>query len=262
MNNDENYLGWDKLGTAVITGASAGMGAEFARQLAEKGFNLVLIARRKNRLEELSFKMSQKYPIQAEVLVADLSKPEGMEIVVQKLRNIENLDVLVNNAGYGISTPFLEQENHECMEMINVMFVAPLRFCQIALNKMIERKRGIIINNASISALVKSGEIYAPSKAALVMFTESIKRRIKIKDIHLQALCPGFTYTEFHDTDTMKGFNREDYHNWMDAEEVVRLSLENIQSRYPIYIPGEKNRELLKTLREGNKRNYLNLKIL
>jgi short-subunit dehydrogenase len=262
MSEKKKFLGWDNLGTALITGASAGMGAEFARQLAEKGFNIVLTARRKNRLEVLAAKLSQEYSIKTEVFVADLSKAEGMEIVVEKLKKIDDLDILVNNAGYGISTPFLEQENHQPMEMINVMFVAPLRFCQIAINKMMQRKRGVIINNASISALVKSGEIYAPCKAALVMFTESIKTRIQNKDIHFQALCPGFTYTEFHDTDTMKGFDREEFQNWMSAEEVVRLSLENIKSRYPIYIPGEKDRETLRILREGNKRNYLKLKIL
>ena len=200
--------------------------------------------------------------VRTEVLDADLSIPEGMEIVIKKLNAIRDLDILVNNAGYGINKPFLNLENNQIMEMINVLYVAPLKFSQVALNKMIERERGVLINNASASAIAKSGEIYATAKAALVMFTESIKNHIRVKDIHLQALCPGFTYTEFHDTESMKGFVRKENQNWMSVEEVVKLSLENIKSRYPLFIPGEKNRELMKIMRESNKRSYLNLKIL
>jgi short-subunit dehydrogenase len=102
MNNRENFMKWDNPGYALITGASSGIGAEFARELAKQGFNLILVARRKQRLENLSQELNNKYSITAEVLVADLSKMSDIEKVASKISNTANLDVLINNAGYGI----------------------------------------------------------------------------------------------------------------------------------------------------------------
>jgi short-subunit dehydrogenase len=264
MNEKEKFMNWDDLGTALITGASSGIGSEFARQLANHGLNLILVARRKNKLDELREKLVQEFSIKAEVLTADLSIPNDIDRISSKILGIKNLDVLINNAGFGIYKPFLEWEAKQSDEMISVHYTAPVRFCHAALKGMIKRGRGIIINNASSSAIIKSSPIYASSKAALVMFSEIIKQSIRAKDIHIQALCPGFTYSEFHDTDSMRGFDREDYSEnvWMSAKEVVKLSLESIKSRHVIFIPGEENRELIKALRKATLKKYLNLRIL
>lgn len=263
MNQNEIFMNWDNPGVALITGASSGIGEQFAYQIAQKGFDLILVARRKEKLEALNKILSDKYSIQTDIIIADLSNPNDIEKIIATIMTTNNLDILVNNAGYGINRPFLEWKNAESSEMINVLYVAPVRFCHAVLPGMIERGRGIIINNASSSALIKSDPIYSSSKAALVVFSEIMKPRIKEKDVHIQALCPGFTYSEFHDTATMEGFDREDYANnqWMTAEDVVKDSLHNIKSKSVIFIPGEENRILLKAIRKSTLKKYLNLKI-
>lgn len=265
MTERKNFMNWDDPGYALITGASSGIGAEFAHQLAEQGFNLILTARRKNKLEELSQKLSQQYSITAEVLVADLSKLNDIELVVSKILDTANLDVLINNAGYGIFRPFSERENKENVEMINVHYTAPVMSCHAAVKGMNTRKRGVIINNASGMAIVRTGKLmYCSSKAAIVVFTELLKVEMKGTGIYFQALCPAYTTTEYYDTETMKGYNREDFSKmyWMSAEEVVTSSLQAIKSKYVIFLPGEQNRELLKAYRKATVRKYLNCNIL
>jgi len=263
MSSKDKFMNWDNLGTALVTGASAGIGAEFARQLAELGFDLILVARRKNKLDSLGEKLSRNNSIQAEVLVADLSQPEDMDKVVSKILECDDLDVLINNAGYGIRTPFLEREYKQNAEMINVHYTSPVMFCHAAIKRMIERERGIIINNASGTAFVRVPEIYSSSKAAITIFSELLKPLVRGKDIHIQALCPGFTYSEFHDTDSMQGFSRESFSkmHWMGAEEVVTLSLQAVKSRRVIFIPGEENRALMKAVRKSTFKKYLDCKI-
>jgi short-subunit dehydrogenase len=263
MGINEKFMNWDNPGTALITGASSGMGAEFARQLAEYGFNLVLIARRKNKLDSLGEKLSRDNSIQAEILVADLSKPKGMYKIVSKILELDDLDVLINNAGYGIHTPFLEREYKQNADMINVHYTGPVMFCHATIKGMIKRGRGVIINNASGTAFVRTSEIYSSSKAAITIFSELLKPLVKRKDIHIQALCPGFTYSGFHDTDAMRGFSRESFSkmHWMSSEEVVTLSLQAVKSKQVIFIPGEENRALIKSVRKSTFKKYLECKI-
>jgi len=264
MIDKENFMNWNNLGYALITGASSGIGSEFARQLAEQGCNLILVARRKKKLETLSQQLSKDNNIKADVFIADLSKPSDMEKVASKILETENLDILINNAGYGITTPFIERKNKQNVEMINVHYTSPVMFCHAAIKGMIKRSRGVIINNASISGIVRTSAMYSSTKAALIIFSELLKSEVKDKDIYVQALCPGFTYSEFHDTDSMNGFNREDFSKapWMSAEEVVSLSLETVKSKNAIFIPGEENRALAMVYRKATLRKYQNCKIL
>ena len=239
MNEKKNFIGWDNPGYALITGASSGIGEVFTRRLAEQGFNVILVARRKEKLEILSQELSKNYNIKADVLVADLSKLEEIQKVASLILDTANLDVLINNAGYGINKPFIERENKENAEMINVHYTAPVMLCHAAIKGMIKRKRGVIINNASGTAIARSSLIYSSSKAAITAFTEMLKTEFRRTGIFFQALCPGFTYTEFHDTETMAGYNREDFSKmyWMKAEEVVDLSLKAVKSksRYSVF---------------------------
>lgn len=260
---NDKFMNWDNLGTALITGASSGIGAEFAHLLAEHGFDLVLVARRKNKLDSLAEKLSRNNSIQVEVLVVDLSKPKDMDRVVAKILELDDLDVLINNAGFGIHTPFLEREYKQNADMINVHYTGPVMFCHATIKGMIERGRGVIINNASGTAFVRTSEIYSSSKAAITIFSELLKPLVKGKDIHIQALCPGFTYSEFHDTEAMHGFNRESFSNmhWMSAEEVATLSLQAVKSKQVVFIPGEKNRALIKSVRKSTFKKYLECKI-
>ena len=262
MDVKENFMKWDNPGRALITGASSGIGAEFTRQLAEQGFDLILVARRRDRLETLSQNLSKNYHIKAEILIADLSKPEDIEKVTAKILDTDDLDILINNAGFGIKTPFIERENKQNADMINVHYTSPVMFCHAAIQGMKKRNRGVIINNASISAITRSSVMYSSTKAALTIFSEILKSEVRGTGIYIQALCPGFTYSEFHDTDSMHGFSREFYSKmpWMSAEEVVTLSLNAVKNRDVLFIPGEENRVLAKGVRKTTLKKYINCK--
>ena len=264
MNEKVNFMNWDNIGSALITGASSGIGAEFALQLAQQGFSLILVARRKEKLEALSRDLSSKFSVKVEVLVADLSNLEDIERVASKILNTDNLDILINNAGYGINTPFIERENKQNIDMINVHFTSPVMLSHAAIQGMAKRKKGVIINTASLAAITKTSGMYSSTKAALTYFSETLRSELRHTGIFIQALCPGMTYTEFHDKELMRGFNREDYSSvpWMNAEEVVLQSLKSVNGKTVIFIPGEENRNLMKGVRKSTMKKYLNCKIL
>jgi len=262
MNSVNNFMGWENPGSALITGSSSGIGAEFARQLAKQGFDLILVARRKEKLDALSKALQEKYSINVEVIVADLSKISDNEQVIKRINEIENLDILINNAGFGILDNFLQIERMKHVDMINVHFTSPVILCHAAIPGMAKRKRGVIINTSSIFAIIKDSSLvmYTATKSAVAIFSELLKVKVKGTGIYIQALCPGFTYSEFHDTDIMKGFQRSWFQSeqWMKAEDVVSLSLDAVKSKSVIFIPGEMNRVSGKKIRKRTLSKYLN----
>lgn len=225
---------------ALITGASSGIGAEFARQLAALGFNLVLTARRQEKLAALAADLQLAHGIKAEVMVADLAQLEDVERLEAKVAGL-NLDVLVNNAGFGTSGGFIDSNLDQQMAMLNVHIVATMRLCRAALPGMTQRGGGSIINVSSISAFYPSpGDInYPASKAYLNTFSQALQAEVLDSGIIVQALCPGFTVTEFHDTDIIE-FDRTKVPTalWMTAEEVVDESLHSLNPNRVICIPG------------------------
>ena len=266
MNSIENFMEWEDPGVAFITGASSGIGAEFARQLASQNFDLVLIARRKEKLEQLSKELQKKFSIKAEIIVGDLSKLEDNHKIISKIKEIDNLDVLINNAGYGINNTFLQIDVTEHIDMINVHFTSAVMFCHAAIPIMVKRKRGVIINTSSTAAVHKSpmSVMYTSTKSALTVFSEVLQEKFKNANINIQSLCPGFTYSEFHDTDSMRGFQRSWFpkESWMASEEVVRLSLEAVKADDVVFVPGDLNQNYTKKIRETTIEQYLNGKRL
>jgi len=264
MSENNNFMGWASPGTALITGASAGIGAEFARQLAAQGFNLILLARRKDRLEALSKELQEKYSIKAEVWVGDLTNMAENERIIEQTAQLEDLDVLILNAGYGINGSWFDYSNQDNINMVTLHLMSPIMFCHAVLPGMIKRKRGVIITTSSGSAIAKTSLMYATTKNAVAYFTELLRKEVKERKIFFQALCPGFTYTEFHDVESMKGFRRdsapEEY--WMSAEECVSLSLAAVKTRQVIFVPGEFNLEMMKKVRKGMSRKWLNCKVI
>lgn len=260
----ENFMKWDNPGLALVTGTSSRIGTEFSRQLAEQGFDLILVARRINRLETLIQNLSKNCHIKAEILIADLSEPEDMERITSKILDTDDLDILINNIGFRITTPFLDRENMQNADMIDVHYTSPVMFCHAAIQGMKKRNRGVIINNASLAAISRTSVMYSSTKAALTIFSELLKSEVRGTDIYIQALCPSFTSSEFHDTDSMSGFSREFYSKmpWMSAKDVVALSLKAVKNRDAIFIPGEENRDLAKARRKSTLKKYLNCKIL
>jgi short-subunit dehydrogenase len=266
MKNVANVMNWADPGVALITGASSGIGAEFAYQLASQNFDLILVARREEKLNELSQELHQKYEINTEILVADLSVISECEKVISRIKELDNLDILINNAGFGLINTFFQIPHHLHVDMINVHFTCPVLLSHAAIPGMQKRKRGIIIFTASTAAINKSkmSVMYTSTKTAVTVFAELLRTRVKEKEIYIQALCPGFTYTEFHDTKSMKGFQRDWFpkESWMEAKEVVSLSLKAIKSREIIFIPGEMNRNFSKDLRKKNLDDYINCNTL
>lgn len=262
--NQQNFMNWDNPGIALITGASSGIGAEFARQLAKQGFDLILVARRKEKLEVLKEDLERKNSIKAEIIIADLSVLSENQKIIDKISKLTNIDVLINNAGFGYTESFLEANCKLNIEMIMVHLTSPVIFCQVVLPNMLRQKRGVIINVSSMSVFLKAGIIYTTTKNAVTMFSELLKNSIKGKGIFIQALCPGFTHTEFHDSPTMVGFNKSltSKNLWMNVEDVVSLSLESIKSNQVIFIPGELNKKIAAEIRKANLNRYLKCKII
>lgn len=229
--------------TALITGASAGLGAEYARQLAAAGTNLILVSRRLDRLDALARELQAKHAVTVEALQADLASPEGLERVERRIAEDANLDLLINNAGFSGRSGFARGEVGDHLSMVQVHVTTTVRLTRAALPSMISRGRGAVINVASIAAFSPfSGAMYSGTKAFLVMFSENLQAELKGQGIFVQALCPGMTHTEFHEVAAIdKAIVPKPF--WMTAEEVVRISLRQL-GRGAICIPGWKNQAI------------------
>jgi len=219
---------------AVITGASEGLGKEFARQLAAEGYNLLVIARRGHLLDELKSDLEVKYNVQVEPLVCDLSKPDELKQIEERLEREDTLEVLVNNAGFGLGTPSFPNVDPDAEEsMIRLHVIALMRFSRAALVPMCKNKKGYVINLSSVAAFLYglgSAE-YAATKAYVLSFSKSLQCDVRRYGVRIQALCPGFTHTGFHATEAMKDFPKDAMPKWLwlSAEYVVRTSLNSIR---------------------------------
>jgi len=239
--------------SALITGASAGLGAEFARQLARAGYDLVLVARRQNRLDELGKSLEKEHGINAESLVADLADPNALRAVENRISSEPRLEMLVNNAGFGIRGYFADTDIDEQERMIRVHCIAPARLSHAALPAMIARDKGAIVNVASVAGFAPSpGSVnYHATKAYALGMSEALHLELIDTGVYVQALCPGFTITEFHDV--LKSDRRAIPKSWwMDAEDVVGESLREAFRRdgagspngRVIVVPGARYRRL------------------
>ena len=227
--------------TAFITGASAGLGAEFARQLAQEGFNLALTARRIGRLESLAAKLRQQYSIDVQVQPADLSIDTELSMVEKWITTIPSLEMLVNNAGYGIRGSFATDPIEKQLTMIQVHILAAVRLSHAVLPTMLLRKKGAIINVASMAALFPIRNVmYSSTKAFLVNFSKSLQSELWGTGIRIQALLPGYVHTEFHDTNEFYGYNKSKIPDffWLKAPDVVAHSLQNLNKDIVECIPG------------------------
>lgn len=232
----------------MITGASSGLGAAFARQLAARGYQLTLVARRQGRLEQLAAELRARYGLNVEVLPSDLSQTAGIERVADYIAGQPALDLLINNAGFGTTGRFAECEPTRQLDMIQVHVVASVRLCQVALPGMIRRGRGSIINVSSLVALLPPlpGNVtYTATKSYLARFSEALQLELAGSGVRVQALCPGLTRTEFHSGPEFQHFSptRTPAFLWMTADQVVSRSLRALENgRGVIYVPGWQNK--------------------
>lgn len=237
-------------GTALITGASSGIGAEFAQHLAGKGYNLVLTARREDRLNALAEALRKEHGIVVETLAADLSDPAGLENVASRIAAVSDLSLLVNNAGFGTGGRFAEIPVEAEVKMVELHVRASIRLIHAALPGMIERGHGGVINVSSIAGLapMPGTATYGSTKAYLIFFTRALNIELAGTGVRVQALCPGFTLSEFHDTARMSRSSVPGF-LWMQASDVVRESLEGLRAGQEVVIPGRLYRLLAAVMR-------------
>jgi uncharacterized protein len=224
---------------ALVTGATAGLGREFARQLAGLGYDLVLVARDAQRLDLVALELRDLAGAESEVIVADLTRDEDVARVVDRIDQ-SPIHLLVNNAGFGTRGSLARASREDQDAMVRLHVLAAHRLAQAAVQSMVGRNRGVIINVSSIASFITSpGNVnYSASKAWQRVFTESLALELRGKGVYVQALCPGYTHTEFHERGGMDMGGVPAWW-WLDAEDVVAASLRAVRRRRPVVVvPG------------------------
>lgn len=243
-------------GIALITGASSGIGEAFATELAAMKHDITLVARRLDKLEQLAKDLREKYNINVNVIIADLSTEQGIEIVENYIKKTPNLDLLINCAGFGLRGYFYNLSPESISQIIDVHVKSSTRFCRAAIPVMRDRGYGYIINVSSLAAFFpfKGSAIYVATKIYLVYLSKAIQKEVKNYNIKIQALCPGVTNTGFHYTEVFKDFDRSivPKHLWMQPDIVAKKSLKALKNKKVVYIPGFKNKVMGVLTQIGN----------
>jgi short-subunit dehydrogenase len=229
--------------TALITGATAGIGAEFARQLAEQGHSVVLVARDATRLQAKAEELEKRYGIRAEVLAADLADDGGVAAVVERLTDpARPVEILVNNAGIGLLRSFAENDIAEENRHLKLHVETAMQLTHAALQGMLRRHSGRIINVASVAAFLPRGS-YSAAKSWLVSFSRGANLAYAKQGVSVTAVCPGFTHTEFHDRMGMDKTSTPRW-MWLQAERVVREGLADNARGRAVSIPTKRYKVL------------------
>jgi hypothetical protein len=229
--------------TALVTGASSGIGKAFAELLAEKGYALVLVARRRDRLEELAAAVGRRHHVPTHIIVADLSDPAASSAIASQLRQKNlTIDFLVNNAGYGVPGSYTNVTWAEHSKFMQVLVTAVLDLTYQLLPGMIDRGWGRIVNIASVAGMIPAPAghtLYGASKAFVIRFSEALNAENAAKGVNCTAVCPGFTLSEFHDvTGTRDRMNKMPGFLWLTAPDVVRDGYDAVMRGNPVVVNG------------------------
>jgi short-subunit dehydrogenase len=240
--------------TALITGASSGIGAAFCDEFAAHGYDLVVTARREDRLRDLAARLERQHGVRVHVVVDDLADPAAPERLVHELaaRGLV-IDALVNNAGYGMTGVYTGSEWRRHADFLQVMVVAVAELAHRLVPGMVERGHGRIINVASLAGLspAPAGHtLYAASKAFVIKFSEALAHEVRRHGVHVTAVCPGFTLSEFHDVNGMRAsVSKLPSFLWMDAATVAKQGYAAVEEGIPIYVNGRVNRVIAALVR-------------
>ena len=235
---------------ALVTGASAGIGAAFARILASHGYDLALTARRAERLESVAEEIRLRYGVETLVLPADLADPGAPgKLAADLAAQGRSVDALINNAGYGLPGSYATTRWEDQAAFIQVMVTAPCELAHRTLSGMQQRRFGRIVNVASLAGLVPGTAghtLYAAAKAFLVKFSQSLHLEAENQGVHVTALCPGFTYSEFHDVNGTRAQLTASTPPWLwlGADEVAAAGYEAVEANRPICVPGAPNKAI------------------
>ncbi len=234
---------------ALITGASAGIGEAIAREYAANNYDVILVARRKEKLEQLGEELSAAHSISTYIHCVDLSRPDSTQQIVQYLQTIQrDIEILVNNAGFGLAPEFTNTSWQEQASFLQLMLNTPCELAHALLPAMRKRGHGSIINIASMAGFAPAGRghtLYAASKAALIKFSQSLYMENQKYGLHIVAVCPGLTYSEFHDVNGQRGkLEALPKYLWQSSEDVAKATFKAGQRSNPVCIPGPINKTL------------------
>lgn len=228
--------------TALVTGASAGLGVEFGRQLAERDYDLVLVARRHDRLEQLATELRAGPGVRVEVIAADLAQTDAPQLIADRVAELGlAVDYLVNNAGSAGPDLIEERDWSEQASFLQLMMTSMAHLCHLFAPGMRERGFGRILNVASVAGrIARAGDLnYGPSKAYAVALSEALHLTLKHHGVNVCALCPGFTHTDFHDAAGMLDMKAASPRIlWYDADVVVREGLAAVERGRCVYCSG------------------------
>lgn len=236
------------MSTALVTGATAGIGLSFAHQLAERGHDVVLVARDRARLENVSDELRAKYGVSTEILVADLSDRADTGKVAERVADqARPVDLLVNNAGYSLKKRFLDNDVAEEESVFDVLCRAVLVLSHASANAMRQRGHGAIINVSSVASYITAGP-YSAEKSFVTVLTESLSSELAGSGVTATALCPGFTRTEFHDRAGLN-MSRLPGFVWLNADRLVRDCLADVAKGKVVSVPGAQYKLAVAALR-------------
>ena len=228
---------------ALVTGATAGIGAAFAELLARESHDLVIVARDLPRLNARAEEWLARYNIEVEVIQADLSRDEDIRRLELRLQNLSRpIEVLINNAGFGINKSFTSSDIAEEIALLDVLVTAPMRLMHAVLPRMKERNSGVIINVSSVAGWIAGGT-YSAAKSYLTVLSESLHTELRGTNVKVHALCPGFTRTEFHQRGKMKmGAVPKSF--WLRADQVVADAWKSTVAGKALSVPGRQYKVL------------------
>jgi uncharacterized protein len=235
---------------ALVTGASAGIGAAFARIYASHGYDVALTARRADRLETLADEIRLRFGVETLTVAADLAEAGASAKILDHLAaNGRQVDALVNNAGYGVPGAYADTRWEDHAAFLQVMVTAPCELAHRVLGGMVERRFGRIVNVASLAGLVPGSAgatLYGAAKAFLVRFSQSLHLEGEPHAVHVTALCPGFTYSEFHDVNGMRAQISASTPPWLwlGADEVAAAGYEAVEANRAVCVPGAPNKAI------------------
>ena len=225
------------MSTALVTGATAGIGLAFCHELAERGHDLVIVARRRARLENVSDELRARHSINVEILAADLSKRAALRRVADRVADRDRpIDLLVNNAGFGMSKSFLKGEIADEEAMLDVLCRAVLVLSHAGALSMKDRGRGAIINVSSVAGFVPMGT-YGAAKGWCTAFTQTLAAELAGSGVSATALCPGFTHTEMHERANVD-MSKLPKVMWLEPDRLVRDCLDDVKSGKVLSVPG------------------------
>jgi uncharacterized protein len=236
---------------AFITGATSGIGKAFAEKFAELGYDLIVTGRAENKLNALINEFHEKYKIKVETINAELSLEHTIHEIAEKIKNLKNVEVLVNNAGFPVRSNFHEADIEKYGEMLNTHSLATMKFTHAVLPQMLQNKKGTIINVSSVAAFFPfpSNSVYSATKAFINVLTEALHLELKDSNIRFQVLCPGLTKTDLFIrlNENVEELAKKRGWLWtvMTPAEVVECSIKSLQKNKVICVPGLRNKILI-----------------